>query len=103
MLGDEGHKVDTANNDTAALEKISTEEYDLVLLDVKLPQIGGIEVYYSIERMSRHLAKKVVLITGDTNGADTQSFLKTTGAKHLTKPFDTNAVKHVVHSILQET
>jgi CheY-like chemotaxis protein len=67
-----------------------------------LPQIGGIEVYYSIERISRRLAKKVVLITADINGADTRSFLKTTGAKHLTKPFDTDSVKRVVHSILQE-
>jgi DNA-binding response OmpR family regulator len=103
VLTEEGHKVDTASNGTTALEKITAEEYDLVLLDVRLPQIGGIEVYYSIERMSRRLARKVVLITADTNGADTQSFLERTGAKHLAKPFDTNAVKRVVNSVVQET
>ena len=48
------------------------------------------------------LAEKVVVITADINGADTRSFLKRTGAKYLTKPFDINAVKRVVRSLLKE-
>ena len=101
VLSDEGHIVDTASNGAAALEKLRTREYDLVLLDVKLPGMSGGEVYHAIERMSRCLVGKVVLITGDIDGSDTRTFLARTGAKYLTKPFDTSALKQVIHSVMQ--
>jgi CheY-like chemotaxis protein len=40
----EGYEVETAEDGAAALERLGTRSYDVVLLDVQLPKIGGLEV-----------------------------------------------------------
>ncbi len=42
-LGDAGYQVDTAQSGEAGIDKVSNTEYDLILLDLRMPEINGVE------------------------------------------------------------
>ncbi len=88
VLTGEGHQVDTVDNAADALKKIQSKRYDLILVDIKMPGIGGVELCKHIQKIDKSLAKRVVFITGDIMGADTEKFLSETKSAHIEKPFD---------------
>ena len=101
-LTDEGYKVETVDNATEALEKIKSQRYNLILLDIKLPGMSGIELYRRIQKIARSLTKRVVFITGDVIGARTTAFLSQTKAPHIAKPFDATQLKKEINRMLRE-
>jgi len=60
-LSDEGYRVETAADGAEALEKIEREEYQLVLLDQKLPDTNGLELLKTIKARKRGV--QVVMMT----------------------------------------
>jgi len=102
VLTEEGHRVETADNATEALERLESKRYSLILLDIKLPGVSGIELYKRIQKMAKFLARRVVFITGDVIGEDTKNFLARTKAPYIIKPFDTEQLKKDINSILTQ-
>jgi two-component system NtrC family sensor kinase len=82
-----GHEVDTASDGAEALRKINLAEYDAIILDVKMPGLGGPEVLRCIEGLRPEIAKRVLFITGDTVSPSTQAFFQSEGHEALHKPF----------------
>jgi CheY-like chemotaxis protein len=70
------------------------------LLDVKMPGISGVELYGSIQKIARSLARRVVFITGDVMAADTEKFLSETKALHIAKPFTAEQLRREVRRAL---
>jgi CheY-like chemotaxis protein len=90
-LTNEGYHVDTTESAGEALYKLqndNNDNYDLVLLDVKLCGMSGSELYRLMGKMPQSLIKKVIFITGDVMGTDTQKFLSETKAPYVSKPFN---------------
>jgi PAS domain S-box-containing protein len=81
-----GHEVDAVGTGRAALDRASNLEYDAVMLDLRLPDIGGDEVLAQLERMSR-APERVVFVTGDTQSEAARRVLETSGHPTLAKPF----------------
>ena len=102
VLTREGYEVETVDNATEALERIKSQRYSLILLDIKMPGMSGTELYRRIQRMARPMARRVLFITGDVIGADTVAFLARTKAPHITKPFDGAQLKRKVNRMLAE-
>jgi PAS domain S-box-containing protein len=102
LLTEWGHSVETINNADTALEKLRAERYSLVLLDIKLPGMSGIELYHHIEEIAPALARRVMFITGDIMEGATRSFLEKTGAPYITKPLDIEVLKKTINSVLGE-
>ena len=80
--------VETVDNPADALKEIESQRYDLIMLDIKMPGINGMELYRRIQKIDKSLGKKVVFITGDVMEKNTISFLSRTKAPYITKPFD---------------
>jgi len=93
LLTGEGHEVETVASAGDALERIKGTRYRLILLDIKLPDMSGIELYRHIKDATPSWAKRIVFITGDVMGTDTRSFLSRTKVPYITKPFDTEQLK----------
>jgi CheY-like chemotaxis protein len=93
ILTKEGYQVDIVDNAEAALEKIKSEKYRLILLDIKMPGTTGIELYQRIKKIDKSLIDKIVFVTGDVMGADTELFLRKTKAPYITKPFFAEQLK----------
>jgi len=100
MLGGEEHEIEIANNGNDALERLSNNDYNLILMDIKLPDINGIELYKHLQKTAKSLVKRIIFITGDTMATGTMNFLNKTKAPYVTKPFDTKKLKRIIHFIL---
>jgi two-component system NtrC family sensor kinase len=93
-LAAQGHDVDIAHDGAEALRTIFLNEYDAILLDVRMPGLGGAEVFRSIEVLRPDLAGRVMFITGDTVSPDTRAFLEQTRVDVLHKPFSLEELRN---------
>jgi PAS domain S-box-containing protein len=100
ILEEEGYKVETTDDGRDALNKIKSHRYSLIMLDVKLPGMSGSQLYAHIREIGLSLARRVVFITGDVMGADTEAFLTKAGAPFITKPFEVGQLKAEIRSLL---
>ena len=103
LLAEEGYEVEAVDNTSDALERIEKESFTLVLMDIRMPNMSGIELYQRIRKIDRPLAERVVFITGDVTAADTKSFLSKSKASYISKPFDTKQLKKEIARLLSET
>jgi signal transduction histidine kinase/CheY-like chemotaxis protein len=101
VMKGQGHSVDTVGNGKLALEMIDRTAYDLILTDVKMPELSGRELYASIKRRGSALEQRVVFVTGDLMNAETMQFVESTGRSWLGKPFDIDSISKTVADCLQ--
>jgi CheY-like chemotaxis protein len=88
LLSGEGYQVETVASAAEGLARIKESRYHLVMLDVKMPGIGGPELYQQLCQIAASFTKRTIFITGDTMSGETMDFLKASGVTYLTKPFD---------------
>jgi signal transduction histidine kinase/CheY-like chemotaxis protein len=86
-LGDAGFVVDRAADGEEGLSRVTTEPYDLVVCDLKMPRMDGMEFYRAMAAAAPALARRVVFVTGDVAGTEAERFLEETGCRWLAKPF----------------
>jgi CheY-like chemotaxis protein len=89
-----------ARNGEEAIDITRAEKPDLMLLDIKMPVISGIELYRQLEAKDPSLAQRVIFITGDVMEVITREFLDRTGAPHIAKPFNIGQLKKSIDSML---
>jgi two-component system NtrC family sensor kinase len=82
-----GFRVDAAVGGAEALTRLQGESYDLVLTDLRMPGLGGQELYERVLRSDPEQALRFVFLTGDVARSDTGRFLADTGRPVLAKPF----------------
>lgn len=83
-LTHEGYEVDTASDGRAGFEKIEKGNYDIVLLDIMLPGLNGIEV---LRRARKFTDIPIIMLTARDQIADKVTGLDTGADDYLTKPF----------------
>ena len=81
------HTVDTAGGAREALQKLERRSYDVLLLDLKMPEMDGQQLFQEIKRRWPELAPRVIFASGDTLHPDTRRFLDTSGCTCVDKPF----------------
>jgi nitrogen-specific signal transduction histidine kinase/CheY-like chemotaxis protein len=97
----DGHQVDTAANGHFALARLQEREYDLILCDLRMPELDGPGLYRALEFHAPHLLHRFIFLTGDTLSPEAQTFLNQTGAARLNKPFRAAEIRRVVQQTLQ--
>jgi len=102
VLSERGHRSEAVPDGKAALKKLEENLYDICLLDLKMPEMSGIELYGIIKKRYPKLAKRVVFATGDIVAIETQEFLVSTGRKYLAKPFDYRELIEVIEEGLRK-
>jgi len=102
VLTGEGFEVDIAVKGEIAQDMLGRKDYDLCLIDIKLPAMNGKELYQWLKEKHRQLASRVIFTSGDVMSGDTQSFLEQSGRPFLPKPFTPDEIKAMVKGILKE-
>jgi signal transduction histidine kinase/DNA-binding response OmpR family regulator len=81
-----GHHVEVAKDGRAAADVLTRGEFDLVLLDMKMPGFDGERIYEDVIRR-KATPPRVIIMTGDTVNTQTRRFLDRTGLRCVEKPF----------------
>ncbi len=102
FLTTKGHNVDAVNNAPDAQKAFRSKKYDLILMDVLMPDVSGIELYKEFHRLDRSVGNRMLIITGDILGKSTRAFLERTGVPYLEKPFDTDALMTKIDEIMNQ-
>ncbi len=85
-LTGQGYEVDDAKNGEAALEKVRESRFDLVLLDMNMPGIDGLEACRAIREQSEIA---IIMLTVRDNESDAVAALDAGADDYVTKPFGT--------------
>jgi two-component system NtrC family sensor kinase len=86
-LQDAGFIVDRASDGQEALERVRQRHFDLIICDLKMPRVGGMEFYRELETAKPEMTRRIMFVTGDVAGTDAERFLEQTGSRWLAKPF----------------
>ncbi|HYB97089.1 MAG TPA: ATP-binding protein [Vicinamibacterales bacterium] len=86
-LVDAGFTVDRAGDGEEGLTRLTEARYDLIVCDLKMPRIDGMQFYRAMAAATPPLARRVIFVTGDVAGTDAERFLDETGCRWLSKPF----------------
>ncbi len=100
ILAAEGHQVETAATGAVALEKLGDRDYDLILSDIRMPELDGPSLYRALTRDYPELCQRIIFITGDTLSQETMTFLEHSGAPTVRKPFALGELRQVVQRAL---
>ena len=87
MLSADGHQVDAVGTGVAALEQLARHEYDLIVSDMRMPQLDGPGLYRAIEHRRPELLARMVFVTGSALDPGNEEFLARTRVPWLPKPF----------------
>ena len=90
-----GMEVATSNSGGEALKLVETEPYDVVVLDLQMPGMDGIEVLERIKQRQPDI--QVVLLTGHASVAKGVEAIKHGALEFLEKPIDLSKLSEVIH------
>lgn len=86
-LGREGHNTEVASDGREAIEKLKTQEYDVVILDLKMPKLGGMQVLKEVKKWA--LVPEVIVLTGHGTIPTAVEAMKLGAYTYITKPCKT--------------
>lgn len=101
ILTKEGYEVITADNGEAALEQAEKEAFDLIITDLKMPNINGMDVLEKIRESKPDIGVVIVTAYGEVD-----SYLKamTLGAyEYLNKPIKLDELRRVIHKAMEKS
>jgi two-component system NtrC family sensor kinase len=98
-----GHEVETAGDGQEALRRAMEERFDLIITDVRMPRLGGRELFERLRESRPEAAARVVFATGDSVRDDTLAFLEGSGRPFLHKPFKLAELRRTIAAALEKT
>mgnify|MGYP000659297198 CR=1 FL=1 len=100
-LSDQGFAVDSCNSGTNGLEILLVGEYDLALLDMKLPDMNGMEILRHLKHENPGIY--VIVMTGYSSVQNAVDAMRLGAFDYITKPFDIQELRLRVRNSLQRT
>ncbi|MFM7151052.1 MAG: response regulator [Gemmataceae bacterium] len=100
ILGELGFEVTLAHNGKQALEKAQSQSFDLVLLDLKMPDMDGISVFRAIRKLRS--ATVGIIVTAYAEHDTEREALSAGAYRVLAKPVDISKLLRLVESVLEQ-
>ena len=94
-----GHSGALAHRGAVALELLAQQVFDLMLLDLRMPEMDGVETLRQLRR--RWPGLPVVLVSGDDLGADWPFYQQAGADAHLLKPLDVDVLSALLQRRLR--
>jgi PAS domain S-box-containing protein len=100
ILSETGHTIEESGMANDALEKLNQGGFDVILMDVRMPGMNGMELYGSISNRWPDMSHRIIFITGDTSDTTIKQFLNTNRISYIAKPFDRLSLENKVNEVL---
>ena len=102
LLSRAGHRVDVVANGAEAVAAVAAGAYDLVLMDVQMPQVDGLEATKRIRALpSPHGQIPIIALTANAFASEIQACLDAGMTDHLVKPIDVDKLLGAVDRAVQ--
>ena len=100
ILGEEGYEVETTLNGSQGLERMKARPFDVILVDLKMPDMSGMEV---LKRIKEEAPETIVLmITGYSTVKTAVEAMKLGASDYVPKPFTPDELAMVVQQALEK-
>ena len=100
MLSQAGYSVDTLTNPTRVMEEVRSQRYHLVVLDLMMPKVDGIELLRAIRRFDSDVA--IIVLTGYPSVTTAVQALRLSVSDYIRKPFDVDEFLDAVERTCRE-
>jgi ATP-dependent Lon protease len=100
ILRKEGHQVSTAANGVEAMEQVKAREFDVVLTDLKMEKMDGIQLLESVKQVAPHT--EIIMVTGYATVSSAVDALKKGAAHYLSKPIKLDELRATVREIVDK-
>ncbi len=100
-----GYEVSIANNGIEAIEAFSTREFDLILMDIHMPDMGGVEAAEIIRTLEKNQQLKrtpIIAVTANALKGDKERYLAAGMDGYVSKPIAVDALRHEIKGLLTE-
>jgi DNA-binding NtrC family response regulator len=96
----DGFDVEAASTGKEAIDKVNSSKFDIAILDLKLPDIDGLQLYEYIKKIDPKIAG--IMITGYPSQETEEKAKKLGLADFLPKPFDLDGLEKVIDHVIAE-
>jgi DNA-binding response OmpR family regulator len=103
LLTVKGYEVSGASTGKDALEKLGEGTFDLILLDIMLPDIDGFEICRRIKEHPRHAHIPVIMLTAKKSVEDQERGATSGADAYLTKPFKSAMIIELIERLLSDS
>lgn len=100
ILTTNGFDVTLAEDGQAALNRLRSESFSVILTDLRMPGLDGPSLFARLRSEKPQLAERIIFVTGDTLSPDVADFLRDCGRPCLEKPFAPDEVRRTVAAVL---
>jgi len=97
---EEGYQTEAASSAREALEKIAANGFDIVLIDIKMPSMDGMELQQRLRDVDPDLV--LIIMTGYPSVETAVQALKRGAFDYITKPFDPDDLVHIVRNAMEQ-
>jgi len=98
-----GYEVITATDGKEGLTKAKSENPDIILLDVMMPEIDGFEVCKLLKNDERYSGIPIIICTAMAQTADLETSKKAGADAYVTKPFDHSILLSKIEELLEKS
>jgi DNA-binding NtrC family response regulator len=100
ILSDEGFEVEYVLSGEEALQKIDSERYDVVITDLLMPKVDGMEILTHVKRVKPKT--QVIMITAFATIENAVEAMKRGASDYIAKPFKINEIQSSIKRVLEE-
>lgn len=99
VFKDEGYSVSLAGDGISALKALEREKYDILLTDVNMPNVDGVELFNNVKKLYPQIP--VIFISGYDHKNLAEKLLREGALYFFKKPLNLNILKRAIKSILE--
>lgn len=101
ILEHEGIEVEEASSGKECLEKVLTTEYDIIFMDIMMPEMDGVETLKELEKI-QSFRTPVVALTADAVSGAKEKYLSLGFKAYIPKPINIELLRSIIASIKME-
>jgi DNA-binding NtrC family response regulator len=99
---DDGYEVECAENAKKALSILQSKDFDIILADIKMPGMDGMEMHRRIKKLDKNPSPIVIIMTAFASVDTAVLALKEGAYDYITKPFDPDDLSHLIRNASTE-
>ena len=100
VLAENGYEIETAPDGMAALELTDQRRYDLILSDLRMPNMDGAALYWALQLRHGAAMPRMIYVTGQAYSLDYAGFLAASRVPVISKPFSPEDLRQAVRQAL---